>query len=69
MKTYKPKTTVSKGAVETLTVAIAVALSTKIPALADYQEASIIVIAATIKMLLNVIKHKFGIDLSKLAGK
>jgi hypothetical protein len=68
MKTYKPKITASKGLVESLTVALAIGLTTHIPALADYQELSIVLIAALLRMALNTLKHRFGIDLQKLAG-
>lgn len=38
MKAYKPKTTASKGLAESLTVALAMGLATRVPALADYQD-------------------------------
>jgi len=68
MRTYKAQKTAFKGLEESLAVAFAVGLSSQISALADYQEASIIVIAVLIRAGLNVLKHRFGIDLSKLAG-
>lgn len=68
MKNYKLEKTVSKGLVETVSVTLAVVLSQQIPALADYQEVSIIAIAVLIRTGINFIKHRFGVDFTKLLG-
>lgn len=66
---YRYDKTVSKGLVETASVTFAVALTSQIPALADYQEASIIIIAVLIRTGINFMKHRFGIDFTKLINK
>lgn len=66
---YKAKTTISKGLAETLSIAIAIYLAKQIPLFSEYQELTIVIIAALLKMASNYSKHNLGIDFSKLVGK
>ncbi|HQK35901.1 MAG TPA: hypothetical protein PK074_14355 [Spirochaetales bacterium] len=66
---YRYDKTVSKGLVETASVTFAVALTSQMHALADYQEASIIIISVLIRVSINFIKHRFGFDITKLLSQ
>lgn len=69
MKTYKARTTATKGITETLAVAAAVYLSKYVAEIGEQREAFIVLFAAAVRMGFNILKHKFGFDISNLIGK
>ena len=53
MKTYKARTTATKGITETLAVAAAVYLSKYVPEIGEQREAFIVLFAAAVRMGLS----------------